>query len=257
MFIFLSKVIPPFLTPPGVNLVLFLGAWLLKRRLPKLATTLFVVSFTLLALASSGIGASALIEPLEKPYPLINAAQLPNADAIVVLGGYLRHGSSEQRAELSHIADRLWFGVELYRSGKAPIVLLAGGNVPFVSGAAEPESIAAARVIEAMDVPASAVRTEYKSRNTRENAVLTADLLLPKGLKRVLLVTSALHMRRAAALFQRAGLEVIPAPCDHMTGWEQPDLLFRLLPEAGNLQNTQTGLHEWIGIVVYKIRGWI
>jgi uncharacterized SAM-binding protein YcdF (DUF218 family) len=104
-------------------------------------------------------------------------------------------------------------------------------------------------------VDEKAVLLETRSRTTRENAVETARLARDKGFQRVLLVTSALHMRRAAGAFRAVGLEVVPAPTDFSvlgTG-----RLPNLLPDAGSLEATTATLHEWIGLSYYAARGWL
>jgi uncharacterized SAM-binding protein YcdF (DUF218 family) len=258
MVLYLSKAIPQLLMPPGLNLVLFIAAWLLKRRIPKVATVLFVFSAVTLAIASSGLGSGFLVGSLEDAYPFRQAAELPNADAIVVLGGYLRYGERRPHiAEISSASDRLWFGAELYRQGKAPIVLLTGGNTPFLSGSSESEASVGAKMIQNLGVPANAVLVEGNSRNTKENAEHSGQVLMARAARRILLVTSAFHMRRASALFRHAGFVVIPAACDYDTGWGKPDFFFQLLPDSVRLEHSQVALREWIGLTVYRARGWL
>jgi uncharacterized SAM-binding protein YcdF (DUF218 family) len=103
---------------------------------------------------------------------------------------------------------------------------------------------------------------EPDSRNTYENALFSTRILREKGIQRILLVTSALHMPRSLKLFQAQGLEVIPLPTDYtVTQGDQAQLdarafVLSLLPSAENLALTSRVLKEYIGIIVYDLRGW-
>jgi uncharacterized SAM-binding protein YcdF (DUF218 family) len=101
------------------------------------------------------------------------------------------------------------------------------------------------------------VLTEERSRNTYQNAVETSRILVTEGWHSLLLVTSASHMPRAHAVFQSRGLEVIAAPTDfQVAAYSQPDIL-DWIPTAGGLGRTTAALHEYLGIWVYRLRGWI
>jgi uncharacterized SAM-binding protein YcdF (DUF218 family) len=101
------------------------------------------------------------------------------------------------------------------------------------------------------------VQAEGNSINTRENAIFSYQTLAPRGVRRILLVTSAMHMPRAVGAFRKAGFQVIAAPADFHAGWDQPDILSRWFPNAGNLLYAGLALHEWVGIATYRLRGWI
>ena len=123
-----------------------------------------------------------------------------------------------------------------------------------------------ANILTTVGVPREALWLEPVSRNTYENAVETRKILEHQGISRIILVTSALHMPRAYAVFAKTGLDVIPASTDFQVtqkGWEyrtQPDpvvQLFNLLPRAENMDLTTQALKEYIGICIYGLRGWL
>jgi uncharacterized SAM-binding protein YcdF (DUF218 family) len=111
-------------------------------------------------------------------------------------------------------------------------------------------------VLSVMGVPPRAMVLENQSRNTNDNALYSAVLLNNRGVKRILLVTSAFHMRRAVPLFERQGFDVYPAPTDFqrlvgstvLPGW---------LPSAENLSRTTLAIREHAGYWVYRWRGWL
>jgi len=258
MFLFLSKLLPPLVFPPGGNLALLILAWFLRRRWPRLAGAIFALSVLTLYLLSTAWGAGLLLKPLESRYADLEWARAPEAQAIVLLGGgVFPAAGSHKDAELNGAGDRVREAAALYRAGKAPLIFISGGNIEFLDGEAEPEAIGTARILESLGVPAAGIVVEDASRNTHENAELTWSTLNGRGVHRILLVTSAAHMPRAAALFRHAGFEVIPAPSNHVTGWGEPSLLFRLVPEPQHLADARNALREYGGLLVYWMRGWL
>ena len=105
-----------------------------------------------------------------------------------------------------------------------------------------------------------------KSLNTAEEAAEDAKILKELGISRIILVSSATHMRRAVPLFEKQGLEVIPAPTDYSFSdreWEDllhvdwKNLYTYIIPTIGNMQSLQNALKEYLGYFVYQLRGWI
>ena len=99
--------------------------------------------------------------------------------------------------------------------------------------------------VRALGVPANALLFEEQSRNTRENATMSATLLKAQGVTDILLVTSALHMGRAVMHFEAAGLKVHPASTDHEVGASTEDPL-RFVPSAGALDGSARAIKEWV-----------
>lgn len=258
MFLFLSKLLPPLVFPPGGNLVLFVLAWLLRKRRPRLAGALFLVSAITLYGLSTNAGSEALLTPLENWYPDVVVASAPQADAIVVLGGSVMTVAGRHREpELAEAGDRVRKAAALFHAGKAPIIVASGGNIDFLDDSRQMEAIGTGRILESLGVPATAFVAESKSRNTHENAEFTWSLLNARGVHRILLVTSSTHMPRSVALFRHAGFVVIPVPSNHLSGWGEPSLLFRLVPEPQLLAHSRNALREYAGLAVYGMRGWL
>ena len=168
----------------------------------------------------------------------------PEAAAIVVLGGGKTDdewmvGSRDLRG------TRLGVGRELLLSHRAPLILLSGGKG---------EALWMKSRLLALGVPPARILVEDHSRNTHENALDSAPILRRLGARRILLVTSDLHMRRAAACFRQQGFEVVPAPSPGLSGL-QPDAGFwrsRRHAWAGSVYC----LHEIIGLWIYRCLGW-
>ncbi|MBN7795547.1 ElyC/SanA/YdcF family protein [Parahaliea mediterranea] len=227
-------------------LALFLG-W---RRT---AGTAVAVALCWLYFCATPITADYLMGRLEADYPPLEARALPAAPALVVLGGSTRGDTSaEQGADLNAQADRLVFAAQLYHLGKAPLVLLSGGS----AGHARTEARELADILQVMGVPERAMLLEGHSRNTYENGYYVAQLLAQRGVRRVLLVTSAFHMPRASAVFAAQGVEVIPAATDYQR-LTHDSLLPPLLPSLSALQRTTYAIHEIVGLAVYRARGYL
>ncbi|MDE3197904.1 MAG: YdcF family protein, partial [Acidobacteriota bacterium] len=149
--------------------------------------------------------------------------------------------------------DRCVYAAELYRRlGGVPVFTSGGGGAEVPDG-----SYAAAmrRALMEEGIPGGAVATEVRSRSTRENAFYSAQLLRERGVKSIVLVTSAYHMSRAAACFRKQGFEVTPAACDFR--FSSPLCWQDWLPSASSVEINDALLHEWIGFVVYRWKGWV
>jgi len=199
-----------------------------------------------LLLCATPVFAHGLQRWLEGQYAMQPAADYPKADAIVVLGGEALADEKESWRDEGGDAianSRVGFGYLLFHADRAPAVLL--------SGAGDARRMAA--MLERQGVPPAAVRLESASLTTYENARNCAALLRNDGAHTVLLVTSPAHMPRAAASFEKQGLHVIPAPAlppsvrAPGSGWQ---------PRRAVLFETSHTLHEYIGLWVYRLRGW-
>lgn len=186
----------------------------------------------------------------------------PIADAILVLGG----GTCPKIAprptvEVAEAGDRVLYAAYLFRNGKAPRILCTSG---IGTGGIGPRPAAEdmAELLENLGVPKDAIVKETGSRNTHEHGSNLQPMLQEKGFKRVLLVTSALHMPRAMGVFKRScpGIEFIPAPTDfRAVDLELPwyRQIVNLIPTpSGYVQFSET-MHEYLGMAWYKVRGWM
>jgi uncharacterized SAM-binding protein YcdF (DUF218 family) len=224
----------------------------------KLSRWLCAAVLLLLWILSSPAGARVLLDSLERQNPDRGLEAVPNAPALVVLGGAVHAPSSRhQGSGLVDSSDRLLHVMRLYRAGKAPLVLCSGGGP-----GRSPEARAMVGLLEEWGVPAGAILLEERSLNTHQNGVFSYSILSARGIHEILLVTSAIHMPRAAAVFRKAGFTVIPAAADYRTGWSDEDGtviggLRDLLPNASSLMWSERALKEWAGLLVYGVRGWI
>jgi uncharacterized SAM-binding protein YcdF (DUF218 family) len=158
--------------------------------------------------------------------------------------------------DLSDAADRVLHASRLYRAGKAPVVLISGGGIPWL-GSEIPEAGSIQTLLEEWGVPGASIIAEAASRNTYENAVLSKQVLAQHGLQRVLLVTSALHMPRALATFKSAGIDAVPAATDFIVTYKDRRTAIDFLPDAVALSRTTYAIKEYVGYAYYWWKGWI
>lgn len=216
-----------------------------------------------LLLSSNSWVANSLVQSLE--WQQIPQGALPTADAIVVLGGATKSKFPPRPSvDLSEQGDRVLYGAQLYREGKAPIVIASGGRIDWRGGGAA-ESADMAEILKSLGVPDAAILQDPTSLNTYQNAVNVRQIIKQQGISRILLVTSAMHMPRSLRIFQRLGIETIPAPTDFLVTQQElaePNssaiaILLNIVPDADRLGMTTRAIKEYVGTVIYRLRGWL
>jgi uncharacterized SAM-binding protein YcdF (DUF218 family) len=263
MFLFLSKLIPLFFYPMGAAcllLVIALVLWLIKS---KLTPAFISAALIILFLSGNTWVSNWLAQSLE--WQNIPKAELPIADAIVILGGGIRSQAYPRPdVDFSEAGDRVWYGASLYRAGKAPKIIVSGGRIIW-KGGGSPESEDLTKLLVTMGVPKADIIPEGDSMNTRDNAVYVQKILKANNFKTILLVTSAMHMPRSMAIFQHLGIKAIAAPTDFRVSQlelDEPNLqtesvILSLMPDDENLSVTTSAIREYIGMWVYKVKDWI
>jgi uncharacterized SAM-binding protein YcdF (DUF218 family) len=256
--LFLSKVLAQLVYPLNLSVLLgLLSGALLWRGRRGLGAVLLVVSLALLWVFSVPVCSDRLRASLERRYLPVPLADLPRSGAIVVLGGLVEPAITPRLdSDLQASADRVLYAARLYRAGKAPLVIVTGGNLPW-QNEGRAEAYLVAELLSEWQVPTTAIVAELKSRTTYENAHFTKALLKALGIDQVLLVTSALHMPRALATFRAAGIQAIPAPTDYEVVDRQMTTLLEWLPDAEALAGSTRALKEYLGLGVYWLRGWV
>lgn len=250
----LAKLLGALLYPLSLVLLMLSVALLLWRRRARLARALGGAALAWLWLWSTPWIAERAAATLERAHPPVVAADLPQAEAIVLLGGLLTPSQAPDTpyADLNGAADRAWFAARLWHAGKAPVIVCSGGLAP-LSRASAAECPEVAGFLRDLGVPDAALRVEPDSRTTAENARETRALLGDGD--RVLLVTSARHMPRALAAFRREGIDAIAAPTDHQWQAKRAFSVADLLPSPAALALSTTVWHEWLGRVWYGLTG--
>ena len=204
---FIKKIITALVLPPtGPALLALVGLWLNRqhRRLGKSITILAVLSILAMSLP---IVSGNLMRGLETDPP-ISDSQLAGAQAIVILGGGIYPNAPEYAVDTVSSAslERVRYGSYLQRKSGLPV--LVSGGAPF---GGRPEAEAMAEACE-REFHGQVKWIESESRDTADNAVYSARILMAAGITRIALVSHAWHLKRAVAQFRASGIEVFPAP---------------------------------------------
>jgi uncharacterized SAM-binding protein YcdF (DUF218 family) len=233
------------LLPLGPILLASFGLWLGRRR--PLAGRLVVGGALGLLLALSLPVVANRLSMRVEAYPPLDPSLAIHAEVIVVLGGGMRRPPPPAPAEPgADTLERLAGGAALARRTGLPL-LVSGGTLD----SSPPEADAMAESLR-QQFGLEVRFVERRSRDTRENAIESARLLRSAGLRRVLLVTSAVHMRRALAEFEAVGLEVVPAPVAPASA--SGGNLGDWLPQPTALEISHAALYELGGQLVAGVR---
>jgi uncharacterized SAM-binding protein YcdF (DUF218 family) len=261
-FLFLSKLLPLFIYPLGFSCLLLIISLILLWKYPRWAVFPIALALLILLISSNGIVANNLLKSLEWQYI---PSEIPTADSIVILGGATRTPAKpRQMVDLTEQGDRIIYGGKLYLEGKAPLIIAAGGRAKW-RGGGNPESQDMVELLSLMGIPSEVIIQEPLSLNTYENAVNVGKILQEKNLKKIILVTSALHMPRASAIFKHQGIEIIPAPTDFLISEQEINeindnteaFVLNMLPDSIALDQTTKVLKEYIGTLIYWLKGWL
>jgi uncharacterized SAM-binding protein YcdF (DUF218 family) len=241
-----------FLVPSNLlALLAVLGFVLLTLRL-RVGTIIAAFGLATIAIAALSPLGNMLLTPLEQRFP---DGQYPtqNINGIIVLGGSY---DTESHSYLSTIVlgedtEPLAVMVDLARRYPKAKIIFSGGSPQDT----ENEAKIVKRYFISFGIAPDRILTEGQSQTTAENARFTADLLHPAPPSRWLLVTSGYHMPRAVGAFRKAGFDVIAFPAGLRThGWR--DMWRPESTATDNLRRVDIGVHEWVGLLHYKLKGY-
>lgn len=236
--------------PPGCIIVLAALGLAAGRHRPRLGKAICGVALGLLYVLSTGAGSWLIVHPLESLEPVLQAGPSPAGAIVVLTAGRLRNSPEYDRRAVPDFTalERLTYAAHLYRSRRLP--LLVTGGLATDDAGEEPLAFGMRRVLEEQfQIP---VRwTEGAARNTAQNARFSAAMLRQAAIGHIILVTDAVHMRRARRAFERQGITVTPGPTFYLEPGKFDPL--RLLPSIENLRRSHAALYEWIGLGWYAL----
>lgn len=255
----LSKIVVPFFSP----LFLILLVWLVilvrlprnsdNRRARRGMFVAWIVCFVLSLPAVAEGFVRLWEEPPSAELPPSTVDGKPSWDAVVVLGGGLDPaGSKGWQISVNDAAERLETAARLYHLGLAPCIVVSGGSGDIHAQDLK-EGPLMKRLLVELGVPATLILMDETSRNTFENARETRALLQANGKDSILLVTSALHMKRSAAIFRKAGFAMQTLTVDSLS---QPLVVPEsFIPDARALWTLSRVLREMVGYGYYLVLG--
>lgn len=246
-------VVQTLVLPPLSLFLVYAAGLTLRVWRPRLGSMLCSGAIAMLFLLCTNAGAWLLVHPLESLETPLPSTKGTGAQAIVVLAAGRLENSPEYGGKdiPDYIAlARLQYAAKLHRETRLP-VLVSGGYGSTPDGRIEPLANGMVRVLQ--DDFATPVKwIEDRSINTAENAAFSAQILKQAGVRRILLVTDAMHMRRSRIMFLQAGLEVVAAPTIFLS--KDKIMLLDFLPGAEGLRRSRYAIHEWLGMAWYWAR---
>ena len=242
-----NKILPLLVLPSGFSLLCLLGGLVLRKRF------LLWVGTLVLLLFSMPLVSDFLMRSLEGNAVRVPVSSVRKADAVVVLSGMIVQVDGAPSGEWGDAVDRFEGGIELFKSGRAPLLVFTRGQLPWQPDSV-PEGELLARRAVLLGISQSAIRLTGKAGNTADEALAARALLgaANKGSgKRIILVTSAFHMRRALFLFEQAGFKVEPFRVDYQVSDKNQLTLLCFLPNAAAFAQSEKALREVIGFLFY------
>lgn len=216
------------------------------------------ISLAALYFSSLPLTAALLARTLQPSQPADMGALLAlenDTSAIVVLAGGLHDYAPEYQGETLHTRTlgRLRYGALLARQSRLPMLLSGGAQSPHNASANAPREAALMAKTLAEEFGMTPRWVEAASQNTRENAQKSAELLRNEGVTHIVLVTQALHMRRATEAFHAQHFHILAAPT--LFANERLDLhrLSSWLPSPSAMAVVRYACHEWLGIGFYRL----
>jgi uncharacterized SAM-binding protein YcdF (DUF218 family) len=192
---------------------------------------------------------------LEQVYPHVPPAQQPTAQAIVVLGG--NTANNRQNWFEPYDKTTAWPRIEtaamLYKADRAPLIVLSGAALQ--GKVSEAQNMAHA--LEKLGIPEQALVLETHSYDTHQNGVFSVAKLKPLHISQILLVTSALHMPRAMAVFRKLGISAVAAPAPRQIYVPSDPSFSFWLPDTRALAASRSIIKEYAGLLIYWVRGWV
>ncbi len=241
----LQAILTSLLLPPLLLVLLALAGGLLALRRRGLGALLVLLSSGLILFLATPFAAGHLLASLETGFDRPTDPNNPPR-AVIILSGDAAHDlSGLQPGPLT--LERMAAGVRLARARNLPVLVTGGRFSP-----SDPPIAQVMAEALAADFALPPRWIEPEAHDTRENALLSAEILRRDGITAAWLVTHAWHMRRSLEAFDRAGLAVVPAPVridrvpdGRLTDW---------LPRADHLGDSWFALREWAGRLVYRLR---
>lgn len=254
MFFVLSKILDHVFAPLSWILLLLLCTLLRPKWSARTRTICLTTSVILLYALSTQAIANRLVRSLEEPFTATYKADGPPYDAVVLLGGLVETyaSASAHVPSYNENVERLLVTYDLLREGKAKQAIISSGEADG-SGINEAEELT--KQLVHWGIARDRILVEGKSRNTQENAALTKELAAARGMKRVVVVTSAFHMGRAHGCFNAAGLEADVLPVDFKS-FDTAQFGNGLQPRSSFFHQSTWAIREWAGRFIYRVRGY-
>ena len=259
-----SELVVLLMSPIGFTFVCVVSSAILYRKFKGIGLSILITGLSTFFALSLPVVSDRLYQTLESQYSPTSLAQIPKSNYIVLLGGGIRPPVEPRReVELGVSGDRVLYTLRLYKAGVSSKIIVTGGWRFERSDLKSEAEYTKAMLVE-LGVPSKHILVEKVSRNTRENAEQTYELI--RSLRKssearsehhdtesILLVTSASHMPRAMSVFASVDLSVHPAATDIRVTRRQSYIWLDYLPDAVALARSSTVFKEYLGLLAWHV----
>lgn len=251
MFVLLKLLL--FLFRPLVWIVV-LAAYTLFTKQGKRKRAAFRTAFALLLFFTNPFISSKLLSLYEVPPVRLSPSQTFNAG--ILLGGMVSYNQNDDRGYFNSASDRFIQTALLYKQGHIGNVIVAAGNGYITQNRFSEAAFIKTKLVES-GIPADKIYTDSDSRNTAQNAENAKHLADSAHLTGpYLLISSAMHLPRAAMVFRKSGLNPVLYPCDFLARETRNNFLENyLLPSSQALHRWEHFIKELLGALTYSITG--
>jgi len=254
MFFFLSKILYFLLCPLTWILILLVVGIIVKK--PKLARKYYIASLVFFIFFTNPAIIDEFIRLWERPMTILPAEEKYDA-GIVLGGGMVTIDKDYDRLIFRDNTDRLLQALDLYKRGTIKKIIISSGSGSIVFKETR-EAALIDRYLKTIGIPKSDVLIDSSSKNTHENAVNCAAIIKNNFTqKSFLLITSALHMKRAVGCFNNEHICITPYPVSKLVGIRRGDFGYYIIPDTEALLRWDKYLHEVFGYLVYTAMGYI
>ena len=241
--IYLHKILPFFLSPLGVSLILLILFFIYRKK------TFVFLSLLILLVSSNPYVSNYLTKQLEYPYKPIPINLIKENDAVVVLSGMIHQvGDKNYSTYEFSDPDRFFAGIDLIKQKKSDKLIFTAGQLPWTENW-KPEGYILKDKALSLGVRSQILVTN-NVKNTYEESIAVTKLVPSKS--SIVLVTSAFHMQRSKYLFEKQGFDVTPFPVDFKSSNSKFSIL-EFMPRIGALNKTSIFIRENLGRLYYKI----
>jgi len=250
MIFAIQKIMNYLIFPPSIFIAILIIALFFMKNSRKRAVIIIIFDIVLIYFLSIEPVKNLILSPLENYAEPVADSLVKTADLVVVLGGGTIESSPEENGRGSLTGDafkRAMYG--LYIAEKYNLPLLYSGGRLFDTER-QSESEVALKILARYSSGKIKLYGEDKSRTTFENAFYTKEKYNPE---KVVLVTSAYHMRRSVYAFKKAGVDCIPAPTDYKIDSSKFNVT-SFIPKSGEMDTIYKGLKEYAGLIYYSFK---
>ncbi|GAK58882.1 hypothetical protein U27_05857 [Candidatus Vecturithrix granuli] len=254
MFFWLSKLFTLLIEPLTYIFILVVLALLFHRN-PRFVKWCLGLALGVFLVFGTYFAPDLLTHLLENQYQI--PAEVPRVDAVVVLAGIMNLKlSTPEYIEFNEGIERILTGIQMVKQGHARTLLISGGTGSLYDQEKKEAPLLRNFAIE-FGVPESQILMEFTSRNTYENAIQTKRIMQEHGISQIMLVTTAIHLPRAMACFHKLGIDPIAYPVDFQLAPDRKYYISDIIPGPGAFRRSSAVLHEYIGLLAYKLAGYI